>query len=339
MGPRTRGARSFFAKGLVAALTTLACLALTEYGLRAYRSLTRDGTFHLASSSMHVRPHEKYGWFSPRAMRYTRNDPCYGRGVVTYNEEGFRARPRSEARGSDLVVCVLGDSTMQGYQVPDGDYLPHLLERELRKDYRRPYVLPLAVGGYGTVQEWMLFEDFCRPLNPAAVVFHWSSNDVTNNSFLAERYTGSRRNNARPRPYYEDGRVVVRRPYPLRLSDRLDETLLVRSINTLLLDREGGPEPPGAIEEGWRVAQRLVAEIARSAPVRVALLDARDRRATALFEAQGFRIAAHGPLPPGSQCLPRDDHPNGRGHRFLLEALLPVLREALREHAIRASAP
>lgn len=316
-------------RGLSAVVGLFVSLAALEYGLRAWKSLTYDGVLHLASASINNRPHPRYGWAGPASVRIQKDDACYGRGLVTYDAEGFRSLVHPE--DPDLVVCFLGDSVVQAYQIPDGLTLPDLVAARLRRHYRAPDVLPLAVGGYGTLQEWMLFEDYCRARQPAALILDWSGNDVVNNSFLAERYGGSRNNNARPRPYLEGGFIRMRRPYALHLTDRLDELLTVRLLNTALLDRDRRPADELARyeETGWQVADDLLGRLARSVEHRIALVRATDTRARGMFERHGFRVVAYEDLPPEDKCLPRDFHPNPRGHRRLFEALWPVLSREL----------
>jgi hypothetical protein len=322
---RTRRALS----GALALFAFLVFLAMAEYGLRAWKSLTYDGVLHLASASINNRPHPRYGWAGPASVRIQKDDACYGRGVVSYDADGFRSG--THPKDPDLLVCIIGDSAMQAYQIPDGLTLPDLVAARLRQHFRAPDVLRLAVGGYGTLQEWMLFEDYCRARKPAALILDWSGNDVINNSFLAERHGGSHNNNARPRPYLEDGAVRMRRPYPLHLTDGLDELLTVRLLNTALLDRERRPaEELARYEEtGWQVADDLLGRMARSVEHRIALVRANDTRAMGMFERHGFRVVAYPDLPPEDKCLPRDFHPNPRGHRRLFDALWPVLSREL----------
>lgn len=316
-------------RGFSAALVLFAFLAAVEYGLRAWKSLTYDGVLHLATASINNRPHPRYGWAGPPSLRVRKDDACYGRGLVTYDADGFRSL--AHPQDPDVLVCLLGDSVLQAYQVPDGLTLADLVAARLRQHFQAPDVRPLAVGGYGTLQEWMLFEDYCRTRKPTAVILDWSGNDVINNSFLAERYGGSRNNNARPRPYLEDGSIRMRRPYPLHLTDGLDELLTVRLLNTALLDRErrSAGELARYEETGWQVADELLGRIARGVDHRIALVRADDTRARGMFERRGFRVVAYPDLPPEDKCLPRDFHPNPRGHRRLFDALWPALAREL----------
>lgn len=316
--------------GLIAVFTALMIL---ELSLRAYKSLTRDGVLHLATPSVNNRLDPRYGWISPKNVTYYKKDPCYGEGVVSYNEEGFRASPKKFARSASPLICILGDSTMQGYQIPDGEHLPHLLTEKIQSQYPDAYVLPLAVGGYGTLQEWLLYRDYCLPLSPDITILHWSPNDPQNNHFLADRYHGP--NNIRPRPYLEDGRILIRRPYPLSFTDRLDELLIMKTLNVAAwrFSSRSAESLRGYEEEGWDVTDKLLERISSHAKIKIALVESQQVRAKNLLRYHGFLLAEYDPIPKSATCLPLDSHPNRDGHVLMLNALLPVLTKALADSA------
>lgn len=302
-----------------------------EYGLRAIKSVQIDGVLHLSSPSVNNEYNSKFGWLSPKSRSYEKEDDCYGSGRVSYNEAGFRAPPMRKAETADLRVCILGDSYMHGYQMPDGLHLPHLLSRELEELGFNPYVLPLAVGGFGTTQQWMLFEEYCMPINPDILVWHWVVNDPTNNNYMADRYSGP--NNVRLRPYYEDGEIIMRRPYMIHIHDSIDSMMVLKLLNGLILRWTAAPKPDQLEyrEEGWRVAEAMLARGAGAMERPIALVESSATRAIEMFRRQGFEIASYGPFPEDYMCKPKDSHPNTKGHRQMLEALLPVLKRQLYE--------
>jgi hypothetical protein len=303
---------------------TLMC----EYTLRGIKSMKYDGTLHLSTPSINNVSHPKYGWISPSDLTFTKDDHCYGEGKISYNAQGFRAPDISESKSADIIVCILGDSIMQGYQIPDGGHLPQLLSQALESQFRRPYVLPLAVGGYGQAQQWLLFKDFCEPLRPHIVVQHWSSNDPTNNSYRAERFGGAANNNARRRPYYEDGKFVIRAPYPVSLGVFLDGWLIMKLINTFLLRQtvSSWQEQQEYQEEGWAVAKHFAYELKKAVGDRAIALVARgDHRAIEMYHDAGIALAVHPNITTEETCAPRDSHPTTAGHKKMLDALLPAL--------------
>ncbi|HUJ70829.1 MAG TPA: SGNH/GDSL hydrolase family protein [Verrucomicrobiae bacterium] len=328
----------WLAKGAKIVLLLIFTFLLLEYGMRAVKAWTYDGCLYIGAPSINSRLDRKYGWMSPKSFRVYKNTACYGTGPLTYNEQGFRAPPPAEATNAYPIICILGDSTMQGYQIPDGGYLPHMLQHELEKTYRKPYVLPLAVGGYGTTQEWMLFEDFGRPLHPTILIWHWCGNDPQNNDYIAERCFGPSNNNERPRPYLEDGGIVIRHPYPLHICDRFDEMMSIRLVNGFLLKWTARPasELPPHLENGWKVADELIARVAGEVDHKIGLVGVGEDRAISMFRAHGFQVAEYS-YPKSCTCLPKDSHPNTEGHRLILQALMPVLRTELK--SLDASAP
>lgn len=304
-------------------------LITLEFSFRGVKSIILDGVLHLSSPSINNRPHEKYGWISPSSFEYEKYDDCYGSGVIRYNQDGFRAPPVFHADNADVKICILGDSTMQGYQMPDGKHLPFLLSKELEQRFDKPYVLPLAVGGYGSVQQWMLFEDYCRNLDPDVVVWDWAKNDPTNNSFLADRNSGP--NNARPRPYYENGEIILRRPYPIRIHDSIDHLMSIKLLNGLMLKYSKAPEAELVEyrETGWNVAEIMAKRVADSVKNKIALVMSTEKRAIKMFKRLGYKLAIYEPFPRDMMCKPKDSHPNTQGHKHMLDAIIPVINETL----------
>lgn len=302
-------------------------LVALEYGLRAYKSLSHDGVLHLSTRSLNNTGHSLYGWISPRDFAFDKDDACYGTGQVSYNAEGFRAPLIKEATGAEPVICILGDSTMQGFQLPDGTHLPHLLSHALAERGEKPYVLPLAVGGYGQTQQWMLYEDHCRALNPDVIVMHWDNNDVVNNSYELERYSGPANNNARLRPYLEQGEVVYRAPYPLSLGAWLDDTMVLRAINSVLLASTQRPSESldTAWTLGWAVAEEIATKVVAEPGRAIALVAESNHQAIAMFKRAGLEMAIYPDIPEEMTCLPRDPHPTSEGHRLMLKTLLETL--------------
>ncbi len=304
-------------------------LGSCEVLLRAWKSLTYDGTLYLASPSINNIYHPEFGWISPHNFRFYKKDAIYGTGWVSYNEEGFRARPLSEAKKSDYVVFVLGDSVMQGFQMPNGVYFSPLLEKRLRKKYKNPYVLPLAVGGYGTLQEWQLFEHYYKELKPQLIVWNWSGNDTINNSYNLELCSQSD-NNYRKRPYFEKGKLVYRRPYYIHISNRIDGFLTMKLLNQGVNKMVNKWKKQNKTEENQRkeayaVAEYFIGQVAsQSTAKKIALIENGEQQATEIYKKHGFKIASY-TIPDKFRGFPRDAHPTPAGHQLMVEAVDPLL--------------
>jgi len=324
--------KHFAFHGILWSLLAIVLIGIVELGLRAYRSLAYDGGIFLAASSPNYQLHDKYGWISRSNFSHKKNNDFYGKGIANYNAEGFRARPLAEAAQADFKVCILGDSYMQGHQMPDGEHLPHLLEEALKKRFQNPYVLPLAVGGYGSLQQLMLFEDFGIPFQPDLIIQQWCSNDVINNSYFAEKYNFGN-NNVLRRPYLEEGEIVYRRPYRLHISDWVDNLVIVKVINILLARQSAKKVAPEELaqylEKGWEVADICTKKIISSgiAPY-IALVPEEEQRAIDLFQSNGAFLCTY-TIYDEHKNLPVDNHPNGAGHQVMLENLLPLIIDSI----------
>ncbi len=322
-------------RGSAALLVSLTIFAIAELLLRAWKSVSYDGVLWLRSASINSDIHPRYGWISPAGRHYEKSDACYGSGPVSYNSAGFRAREPDQTNRASLRICILGDSTMQGFQLPDGQHLPPQLESALARTRSdgEVSVLPLAVGGYGTLQQYMLYEDYCLPFKPQLLIAHWSENDPINNSFVLERASLGD-NNLRPRPYLELDGIHMKAPYPFHINPNLDDFLTFKLANTFAMKFSAEPaveQRDAAEKKGWETAELLYRKIAAGSFHKIALVPEASTRARVMFENLGYKLATYRPFIPEEMCLPRDTHPNAAGHQVMLQALLPVVEEALNE--------
>jgi hypothetical protein len=158
------------------------------------------------SSLEHRIPHPVLGWVLEPGASY-RNVMREATVRVSYSSAGWRDRERERRAGEGVSrVLVLGDSFMEAYSVELEDSFPHLIEERLRAAGRRVEVLNLGVGGYGTLQEALLFETEGRGYGPELVLLgFYVDNDVRNNSLELETLYGQRGLKAESRPYLAPG--------------------------------------------------------------------------------------------------------------------------------------
>ncbi|REJ80227.1 MAG: hypothetical protein DWQ30_13220 [Acidobacteria bacterium] len=164
------------AKLLVAVTTLGLCLGAAELALRGrFPDRTGVGTEHRV-------PHPRLGWVLEPGARFSHR--IDGRDVdVAYNSAGFRdveRRPESKQRPR---VLVLGDSFVEAYSVRFEESFPRLLEESLGDEGVDAEVVNLGVGGYGTLQEYLLYREVGRAYRPDVVLLgFYTQNDVRNNS-------------------------------------------------------------------------------------------------------------------------------------------------------------
>ena len=153
----------------------------------------------------------KYGWTIKSDRTLTRkihDSPGNFRSAhSTFFENGFR-------RWGDLTkpaikVLVLGDSYTEDIYVSNGEEWYAYLE----KAFKDVELFVYGAGGYGSLQEFLVLDDFIDEIDPDVVVWQFCSNDYSNNLYAWDR-SHYPNNNFGVRPYLENGQVIYRLPLP-----------------------------------------------------------------------------------------------------------------------------
>jgi hypothetical protein len=157
----------------------------------------------VSSSFKHRIPHPVFGWTLEPGANYLNKRPEDTVRVI-YNSKGWRDVEHSfkNDRGT-FRILVLGDSFMEGYSVELENMFHKQLERLASNNAVDIEIINLGVGGYGTLQEYLVFRDIGKNYNPDIVLLgFYLDNDVTNNSFALEsmghRKKTSRKIKSRP---------------------------------------------------------------------------------------------------------------------------------------------
>ena len=131
----------------------------------------------------------------------------------TQKEYGFRMF--GDLRSTRPKVFVIGDSFTQAVQVSDDDtYYASL------KDTLGVEVFAYGAGGYGTLQEYMILDQYVDMIKPTLILWQFCGNDFINNDPALE--TASLfNNNGLKRPYWIDGHVVYLLPKAWSASVRI----------------------------------------------------------------------------------------------------------------------
>jgi hypothetical protein len=129
-------------------------------------------------------PHPIFGWSLKPNIEYEKDLP-EAKVLVRYNSQGFRDAERSLIKPKDVTrILVLGDSFMEGYSVNIQDSLPYLLENILNNEGKRVEVINMGVGGYGTLQEYLVWEEVGKNYDPDIVIVgFFLGNDLIDNSY------------------------------------------------------------------------------------------------------------------------------------------------------------
>ena len=182
----------------LALATVSVCLSLiiAELALRSVIPLDSRQPFEFRI------PHPILGWALQPNTTYLFEIP-EGIVSVTYNSEGWRDLEHDVEKPDRVFrILVLGDSFMEANSVKLDDTFHRHVEELARAAGNNVEVINMGVAGYGTLQEYLVFQDIGHLYNPDLVlVGFFDGNDVINNSLeLASILT-------------EEGQVTNARPF------------------------------------------------------------------------------------------------------------------------------
>ncbi|PIN79388.1 hypothetical protein COV16_04515 [Candidatus Woesearchaeota archaeon CG10_big_fil_rev_8_21_14_0_10_34_8] len=154
----------------------------------------------------------KYGWVIAPNSTYTvefDDTPNNTRNItVTYYDYGFKRW--GDINTDKTKVFIIGDSFTSMNFVSNGEEYYAYLEEEFEKTEFFVY----GAGGYSTLQEFMILDDFIDVIKPDIILWQFSRNDFLNNYYPYESKSYFDNNRAF-RPYLEGNDVVYRIPRPL----------------------------------------------------------------------------------------------------------------------------
>lgn len=158
----------------------------------------------ISKSYKHRIPHPVFGWVLEPGASYI-NRTSEGAVRVTYNSGGWRDVEHSfENTHGTFRILVLGDSFMEGYSVELEDMFHRQIERLARKNEINIEVINLGVGGYGTLQEYLVFREIGKRYKPNLVLLgFFMGNDVSNNSFALESILNAGSTKVQSRPFLD----------------------------------------------------------------------------------------------------------------------------------------
>ena len=127
--------------------------------------------------------------------------------VNRYFDHGFKRWPKYN--DGKPRVLIIGDSFTQMVQVSNGEEWYAYLERA----FPDIAFYVFGGGGYGTLQEYMVMDDYFDEIRPDAIIWQFCRNDFHNNYYELDRKDYPY-NNHFIRPYLENGNIVYRLPLP-----------------------------------------------------------------------------------------------------------------------------
>lgn len=187
--------KPFLGNLILAVISLSLSLFLSEIVIRQFIPID------LGSSMAYRIPHPILGWVLKPGVSY-HNRMLEATVRVTYNSKGWRdVEHAMDAPHGAFRALVLGDSFMEAYSVELNEALHKRLEEFARQRGADLEVINLGVGGYGTLQEYLAFQELGPLYQPQLVLLGlFIANDVRNNSFELESIvkTGTMKVESRP---------------------------------------------------------------------------------------------------------------------------------------------
>lgn len=154
-----------------------------------------------------------YGWCPKqgKANRDVQDTPYIMRKVTgNYFQNGFKRW--GDLSSGKKKILIIGDSFTQDIFVNNGEEWYASLE----KAYPNVEFFVYGSGGYGSLQEYMVLNDYIDKINPDVILWQFCVNDYENNYYPRDSLAYGR-NNLAVRPYLENGKIVYRLPliFPL----------------------------------------------------------------------------------------------------------------------------
>ena len=141
---------------------------------------------------------DRLGWKA--APNYISHKETSDAGGVRYtvdiqtNQYGFRMFGQTST--SQKKIFFLGDSFTQAQHVSNDKTYYSILEQQGIGE-----IFAYGTSGYGTLQEWLIAEQYLGIINPDVIVIQFCSNDFINNSYALELQS-SWNNSGKRRPYF-----------------------------------------------------------------------------------------------------------------------------------------
>lgn len=199
------------ASGAVILLLIVLFVSLGEVVIRAVH-LIRDGIpFFESNAGGRVGPitlDKELGWkatehYQEALVERTKNGTLY---QVRRSQSQYGFRSFGDVASRRLKVLVIGDSFTQGTAVSDDRTYHARLSTLLDVE-----VFAYGVGGYGTLQEFLVFDRYLDLVRPDLILWQYCANDFINNDNELERLSRLN-NNGWVRPYWRNGTVQLLSP-------------------------------------------------------------------------------------------------------------------------------
>ena len=141
---------------------------------------------------------------------------------IQYFEHGFKRW--GNLTSNKTKVLIVGDSFTEMRQASNGEEWFKVLEDKYEVE-----LFVYGIGGWGSLQEYMLIEDYYDKVRPDVIIWQFYFNDFANNYYEFDKNEYPY-NSFSYRPYLENGKIVYRLPLPnswFREHSKIAELVLI----------------------------------------------------------------------------------------------------------------
>jgi len=179
-------------------------LFMLEISFRIYNKIVGKSI-----SDGYVIDDEKYGWIHNKTYREKQLKNKCGEDLLMKTPEHRLIIKFPKYDHTRRTVLFIGDSYTHAHEVSTGAAYYDTFEQLGNGKYK---VYTAAVGGFGTLQQYLMLKEVYDDIKPDYIIWQMCSNDIENNVF--ELDNSSFFNNQRPRPYYnlKTGEIEMKNP-------------------------------------------------------------------------------------------------------------------------------
>ena len=155
---------------------------------------------------------KKYGWArsKPDILKLTIPDRANATSNVTVTYYQFGFKRFGNITSNRTKMFIVGDSFTEMAFISNGEEWYSYIEKE----FNNTELFVYGTGGFGSLQEYIVLDDYIDKIKPDIILWQFYFNDFINNDYqsdLGEYPLG----NFAYRPYLENGEIVYRLPLPM----------------------------------------------------------------------------------------------------------------------------
>lgn len=282
-GERLQGRRNTMFRKIILALcfwllVIVLFLTLGEATVRCYHYYKRTTQQTQIPGPMYL--DEKVGWRNtPNYIYEWVNKDAGGEEYIIHYKAGrYGFRIFGDIDSNKLKMLFLGDSFTRAWHVSNDKTYYGIIQKEFPVE-----IFAYGGSGYGSLQEYMILDEYIDLINPSLIIWQYCSNDFINNSLELE-LSSHVNNNGMRRPYLTESKELIYqipKPLPLlryianedsqflylilsrldRLAARLERTSLGKFLQTETVETEIARQ--GSQHPGFQRAARSTNEIMR----------------------------------------------------------------------------